>query len=90
MTLEEVKKLDIRTVVDDPEWQELRKSFLGTWKTTPGENVTKLYTYIEWGEDPLKVRRVLNYLTGTAFRTKRITHPSIDRLLNIVRQLYVG
>jgi len=82
----EVDKMDIKKVVDDPEWQELRKSFLNTWKQTPAENIKKLRTYLGDFSDPLKLRRVHNYLTGTVFRSHTIQHRDIDQLLTEVRE----
>ena len=75
---------EIKRIVDNPEWQSIRKSFLGTWKETPAKNISRLRKYL--GEKPWtshdKLRRVVNYLTGSGFRTKQITHPSIDSLLS--------
>jgi len=83
----EIYKMDIRKVVDDPEWQALRKSFLGTWKHTPAENVVALWDYIQVDpSDPARWRRVHNYVTGTAFRLGTISHPDIDELLVWVRK----
>ena len=81
----DVMRMDIRKVVDDPEWQALRESFLGTWKKIPVENVKKLREYLGTFDDPLKLRRVHNYLTGSAFRMKIIAHSEIDVLLDEVR-----
>jgi len=77
----------IKEVVNDSEWQKLRLSFIGTWKTTPTENILKLREYIGDGSDPLKVRRIHNYLTGSAFRIGIISHPEITKFLNEVKQL---
>jgi hypothetical protein len=79
--------LPIIEVVSDPEWQSIRRSFLGTWKKTPADNVARLRAYLGDGSDPLKVRRLLNYLTGSAFRIGVISHPHIDSLLALVRTL---
>jgi hypothetical protein len=78
--------MDIRQVVADPEWQALRASFVGTWMKTPVENIEKLREYLGDFSDPLKLRRVHNYLTGTAFRIRLISHPAIDHLLLHVRE----
>lgn len=75
-----VKKEDIRSVVDDNEWQQIRSSFVGTWKHTPVENIKILREYVGDMSDPWKVRRVLNYLTGSAFRIRIIEHDEIDNL----------
>jgi hypothetical protein len=77
--------MDIKKIVDNPEWQELRGSLVGTWKNSPVVNVQKLRVYLGDFRDWLKLKRVHNYLTGTAFRIGRIQHPEIDTLLNEVR-----
>lgn len=82
----QVKAMDIEDVVNDKEWQKLRQSFVGTWTKTPEKNVSKLRRYLYEMKDPLRVRRVLNYLTGTGFRSGTISHPSITKLLNEVRK----
>lgn len=87
MTNKEASSLPIRQVVADPEWQMLRKSFLGTWRFTPANNVERLRNYIRESPDPLRLRRVHNYLTGSAFRTRQVSHPEIDSLLQEVRNL---
>ena len=83
-----VRALNIKVVVDDKEWQSLRESFLGSWKSEPIENVIKLREYIQDMSCPFRVRRVLNYLTGTAFRIGIISHPEVTKLLNEVRIIY--
>jgi hypothetical protein len=83
-----ISAIDIRIVVDDPEWQALRKSFLGTWKASPSTNVNQLCSYLLKGlGDPYRWRRVHNYLTGSAFRLGVISHPEIDRLRELVREV---
>lgn len=86
--IEAVKKMRIKDVVRDADWQELRKSFLGTWAKTPVDNVTKLREYLQDYSDPLKVRRVLNYITGTGFRLGKITHPEITKLHNEIKKVW--
>lgn len=80
---------DIREVVNDEYWQALRTSFLGTWKSTPMQNVARLRRYLndeDWGVDA--VARVLNYLTGTAFRIGAIDAPSITLLREDLRRMH--
>ena len=79
MTIQEIVKL--------PEWQILRASLVGTWKKTPVKNVKRLRKFM--GSKPWeyrKMRIMLNYLTGSAFRIGIIQHNSIQKLLNEVRQ----
>lgn len=83
-----VKSEDIRSVVNDDDWQTLRKSFVGTWKHTPVENVKKLREYVGDKNDPYKVRRVLNYLTGSAFRIRIIEHDDIDTLREEIQKVW--
>jgi len=78
--------MDIREIVNLPEWQELRKSLVGSWKHTPKENVQKLRAFGEDLSDPRKVRLLLNYLTGSGFRLKVISHPEIDAFREEVKR----
>lgn len=77
-----VKATNIKTVVADAEWQEIRVSFLGTWKDEKKAraNVLVLREYVEPFANPWKVRRALNYLTGSAFRMGIISSPEIRQL----------
>ncbi len=77
--------MNIQEIVDNPEWQELRKSFVGTWKLTPAENCKRLEKYLDDFSDYYKLRRVLNYLTGSGFRIGIIQHDDIDKLLQIIK-----
>ncbi len=72
-----MKRIPIKILVDDPEWQKLRRSFLGTWKTQMGPNLATLRSYL--GEKPWsdenKLRRVQNMLGALkrgGFKDKRI------------------
>ena len=80
--------MNIIDIVKLPEWQKLRKSLVGTWKKTPEENVKKFRKFI--GPKPWtnkrKLRIMLNYLTGSAFRIGIISSPSITKLLNDVKR----
>lgn len=77
--------MTITEIVKDPEWQQLRGSLVNTWKQKAERNCQLLRTYLDDFKDPLKNRRVLNYLTGTAFRIGRIQHPDIDKLINEIK-----
>jgi hypothetical protein len=81
-----MKKYEIQRIVDDPEWQELRRSFLGTWKSDQEKNCQKLREYLGNFSDYLKLRRVQNYLTGSGFRIGIISHPEITILLTQVKE----
>ena len=80
--------MNIKEIVNDQEWQLIRKSFLGTWKRTPAENIIKLRDYLD-GADCfnylLRHRRIHNYLTGSGFRLGVISHPAIDLFLSELR-----
>lgn len=82
---QEVRAMDIRLVVRLPEWQELRASLVGTWKFTPKTNVARLRQFYN-PDDPIKTRIVLNYLTGSGFRTGAICCPEADAFREEVRE----
>lgn len=79
---------DIRKVVDLPEWQELRKSLVGTWTKTPQENVKKLRDFGGDLSDSRRVRILLNYLTGSGFRIGIISSPEISKFRDEVREAW--
>jgi hypothetical protein len=69
-------------LVRSPEWQAVRKSLLGQWKKRPEWCCSQLRKYLgsvsSASNDKIKV--VMNYLTGTGFRTGTIKHPCISKL----------
>lgn len=77
----------IQDIVKEPSWQKLRQSFVGTWSTPENKkrNVQALRKWLGDMKDPRKVRIVLNYLTGSAFRIGIVSSPHIDKLLKEVR-----
>lgn len=77
--------LDIRTVVADEEWQAVRTSLLGRWKAEPAPCLAALEAYAGDLSDPARVRRVLNYLTGSGFRSGTLKPPGRARLLAELR-----
>jgi len=81
------KSMDIKKVVDDPEWQVVRKSLIGNWVNNHKHNIKSLRTY--WNKDknnPLVVRRILNVLVGSVHRTlKTKNQPETDELRKDIR-----
>ena len=75
-------------LVKDPEWQKLRSSMVGTWKSNPTKNCKLLRNYLgnikTCSYDKLRI--VLNYLTGSGFRIGIIKHSCINKLLNEIRK----
>ena len=69
-------------LVRSEEWQAVRKSLLGQWKERPEWCCSQLRKYLgsisTTSNDKIKV--VMNYLTGTGFRTGKIKHPCITAL----------
>tara|TARA_R110000824_G_scaffold136056_1_gene299577 strand:+ start:1277 stop:1618 length:342 start_codon:yes stop_codon:yes gene_type:complete len=64
-----VKAMNIKKVVDDHEWQILRKKLIGNWKNNHTYNVSLLKKYAKkYWNDPLAIRRVINVLTGSVHR----------------------
>ncbi len=82
-----VKGMNIQVVVDNPEWQVIRKSLIGNWIHNHKKNVKTLREYFEGHKnDPKAVRRVLNVLTGSVHRSKKTQHqPETDKLRKDVR-----
>lgn len=84
-----VKATNIQEVVDDPEWQKLRVWLKGKWAQHGPECVKRLREYFEKDKnDPWRVRRVLNYVTCSGFRTGAIKEPSVDSLRDEVRAVW--
>ena len=77
----------IQDLVKDEEWQKLRSSLVGTWKTNPERNCKLLRNYL--GDinkcSDNKLRIMLNYLTGSGFRIGKIKHKCIDKLREDVK-----
>jgi hypothetical protein len=78
--LTEVKPM--KELVNNAEWQAVRKSLLGQWKERPVWCCGRLRGYLgpigSASED--RLRTVMNYLTGSGFRSGRIKHPCISAL----------
>lgn len=87
-TAKEVRAANIKVVVASPEWQKIRHDFIGTWNDTPEENVKRMRDYIGNMSDPIKVRQVLNYVTSSGFRIGIISHTSITKFREEVREAW--
>lgn len=83
----DIRAMDIRTLVADPDWQEVRKSLIGKWVRQHDENITTLRAYLaRWGWSPAATRRVYNVLTGTVHRVGHTAgQASTDALRKEVR-----
>lgn len=72
VTAKQVKSMNIKEVVNDAEWQRIRKSLIGHWTKDYLRNVDTLRKYFnENYDDPLAIRRLVNVLTGSVHRTKK-------------------
>jgi hypothetical protein len=75
-------KKSIKDLVKDEGWQKIRKELLGQWSKKPTWCCYKLGSFLgtmpSASEDKLRI--VMNYLTGTGFRTGRIKHSCIQKL----------
>jgi hypothetical protein len=73
---------NISDLVKDPSWQKIRASLVGQWKEKPQWACSQLKSYLgslsSTTNDKLKI--IMNYLTGTAFRIGRINHPCVKGL----------
>jgi hypothetical protein len=75
----------VKELVKDPEWQKVRQSLLGKWTDRPNWCVSELRDYLGHisSADEKKLKIVMNYLTGTGFRTGTISsikNPPIAKL----------
>jgi len=73
---------NISDLVKDPSWQKIRSSLVGQWKEKPEWACSQLKHYLgSLSSTPNdKIRIVMNYLTGTAFRIGRINHSCVRAL----------
>ena len=71
-------------LVQSKEWQKLREKLLNHWMQRPEWCCRQLRNYLgNVGTAPIeKLNVVMNYLTGTGFRTGRIKHPCIQSIRN--------
>lgn len=64
-----VKAMPIQKVVDDHEWQVLRRKLVGHWVRNHQHNVDLLKAYLDkYPMCPSACRRVLNVMTGSVHR----------------------
>jgi hypothetical protein len=72
----------IKDLVKDLTWQKVRESLLGKWAEHPEECCKVLRRFMGdiHSTSNEKLRILMNYLTGTGFRTGRISHPCITKL----------
>jgi hypothetical protein len=73
---------NIKNLVKNKEWQEVRRSLLGKWKSDPewccGQLRKFLGSVSTTSNDNLRI--ILNYTTGSVFRAKVITHPCVAQI----------
>jgi hypothetical protein len=69
-------------LVRSADWQKVRESLLGQWKEKPEWCCSQLRRYLgpisSTSKDKIKV--VMNYLTGSGFRSGKIKHACITKL----------
>jgi hypothetical protein len=67
-------KQPIKEIVKSEEWQKVRQELLGNWVKRPNWCCMKLRHYLGSvsSTSETKLRIVMNYLTGTAFRIGKI------------------
>ena len=67
----------ISQLVQNEQWQKIRASMVGKWKENPEWCCSQLINFIspinKCSEDKLRI--VMNYLTGSAFRMGKVKHP---------------
>lgn len=82
-----VIKMNIKDIVNIPEWQELRSYFVGKWKTQPEKNLKMLK---DFGGNlktlsNRRLRILQNYVTGSGFRIGKISSAEILEYTEEVR-----
>ena len=72
----------IKDIVKNKEWQSIRKSLLGQWSERPEWCCLQLRKFLGAITDTSndKLRIIMNYLTGTGFRTGTIKNKCITKL----------
>jgi len=72
----------MKQLVSNVQWQKVRESLLGQWREKPTWCCSRLRAYLGsiQGAPEDKLRIVMNYLTGTGFRTGTIKHECISKL----------
>jgi hypothetical protein len=75
-------KKPIKELVKRQDWQKLRSSLVGTWMKNTVQNCSKLRNWLGnvSGTTEDKLRIMMNYLTGSAFRIGIIKHSCISDL----------
>ena len=85
----EVRGMNIQHVVDDPEWQSVRVWLKGKWASHGEDCTNALKTYLYKDKsNPYRVRRVLNYVTCSGFRTGAIKEPTAYVFREEVRSIW--
>jgi hypothetical protein len=82
-----VKSMNISKVVDNDEWQVIRKSLVGNWKNNHKQNIATLRAYYKKHKDsPIAIRRILNVLVGSVHRAGHTKNqPETDALRKEIR-----
>lgn len=84
-----MKKWDksIPEIVSDPKWQKCRRSLLGKWMSEPLWCIEQIKKYLGPPERASvdKLRIVVNYLTGSGFRSGKIRGEEITEFRLKVR-----
>lgn len=78
----------IQELVKRDDWQKIRKSLIGQWNKEPEECLKKIKQWMGnvrmTNMDKLYI--VLNYLTGTGFRTKAINYEPVTALKEEIKE----
>lgn len=75
----------MKKFLSDPEWQTIREQLSLSWKKDSESNVQLLRKYLGDFSDPVRIRRVSNFLTGTGFRVDRTNQIELCDLLREIK-----
>lgn len=78
----------IQDLVNRDDWQKIRKSLLGKWKVDPNSclRIIKQWVGSLSNAENDKLYIVLNYLTGTGFRSRTINFRPADAYREEVKE----
>jgi len=77
-----MNKKPMKELVKRKDWQSVREKLVGQWSTKPEWCCSQLRNWLgsvnSASEDKLRI--MMNYLTGTGFRTGKIKHPCVTKI----------
>lgn len=78
------------SVINAPDdgWGEVSDALMGTWRRNPNRGVRILREYLGDGSDPVRLTRVLCYLSAKAFSAGEIGNEQTDAIRKFCERKY--